>query len=92
MTGLIQPAPDTPIVCQLCGALWDGSEVSPERLPAPIEEMIAEGGVTRADAYRAFLELDELADATVAGDITEAEGRSIVEGKALALRNKTKPE
>jgi hypothetical protein len=92
MTGLTQPAPDTPIVCPLCGALWDGSEVSPDRLPAPMEELIAEGTCTRAEAYAAFLELDDLADATVAGAITQAEGTSIVEGKALALRNKAKPE
>lgn len=83
---------DTDIVCQGCGATWDGSEVSPDKLPAILERAIADGDCTRAEAFAAFLELDELADATVAGDITEAQGLELVERSALRTREKRGPQ
>jgi hypothetical protein len=88
MTALSKPEPDTDIVCQACGAPWDGSEVSPDKLPALMEQAIADGELTREQAFAAFLELDELADATVAGDITPEQGMELVERSALRTRGK----
>jgi hypothetical protein len=78
--------------CPGCGAPWDGSEVRPDKLPAILEQLIAAGSCTRDEAYRAFIELDELADATVQRDITVEQGMSLVQAKALSLRDKTRPQ
>lgn len=92
MTTLARPAPDEATVCQSCGAAWDGSEVSADKLPALLEQAIAAGDCTRAEAFAAFIELDELADATVAGDITFAQGLELAERNALRVREKAKPQ
>lgn len=79
-------------VCSSCGAPWDGSEVTPSKLPRLLEEAIAAGDCTREDAYAAFLRLDDLANATVAGDITQEQGSELAMADALALRRKRRPQ
>jgi hypothetical protein len=92
MTTLTRPKPDEDIVCESCGAVWDGSEVTRDKLPAILEQAILDGDCSRDDAFAAFLELDELADATVAGDITEEQGLELVERSALRVRGKGKAQ
>ena len=92
MTTLARAHRNAAIVCQSCGARWDGSEVTPDKLPAILERAIASGECTRAEAFAAFLELDELADATVRGDITFDQGLELSERNALRVRGKGKSE
>jgi len=92
MTSLSQPAPDAPIVCFECGAVWDGSEVSPDKLPAILEDEIVAGRCTREQAYTAFLRMDDLAEAAAKGEITEEQGAELVEQDALRVIGKARTQ
>ena len=91
-TTLSQPVPDADIACIHCGAIWDGSEVSRDKLPAIIEEQIAAGFCTRDQAYVSFLVLDDLAGAAAKGEITFGQGAELVVQQALKTIGKARPQ
>src|SRR3989304_5740827 len=64
--------------CITCGVPWDGSEVSADHLPAALERQIAQGWVSRQEAFQAFLRMDDLAQAAADGDITFEQGDQLV--------------
>jgi hypothetical protein len=92
MTTLARPEPGADIVCLECGALWDGSEVSRDKLPVILEQAIAAGLCTRDDAFEGFLRLDDLAEAAASEEITVEQGAELVVLDALRVSGKERAQ
>jgi hypothetical protein len=92
MTTLSRPAPDADVVCLECGAVWDGSEVSRDKLPPILEQAIAAGLCTRDDAFDGFLRLDDLAEAAAREEITFEQGHELVVLDALRASGKERAQ
>jgi hypothetical protein len=78
--------------CDSCKIPWDGSYVDRNQLPELMEQTIAAGVCTRAEAFETFLRLDDLAEAAAKTEITVGQGAELVALDAYRVLGKARPQ